>query len=55
MANILQRTQHNFLNENVKISIKIFLKFVSEGPIKNIPALVQIMAWRQPGNKTLSE
>ena len=29
-----------FLNENVPISIKISLKFVPMGPIKNIPALV---------------
>ena len=33
-----------FLNENARISIKISLKFVSKGPINNIPALVQIMA-----------
>ena len=44
-----------FLNENVRISIKISLKFVPTGPINNIPALVQIMAWRQPGDKPLSE
>ena len=44
-----------FLNENIRISIKISLKFVPEAPIKNIPALVQIMAWRRPGNKPLSE
>ena len=31
------------------------LKFVPEGPIDNIPALVLIMAWRRPGDKTLSE
>ena len=29
-----------FLSENVKISIKISLKFVPKGPINNIPALV---------------
>ena len=29
-----------FLNENVRISIKISLKFVAKGPINNIPALV---------------
>ena len=29
-----------FLNENVRISIKISLKFVPNGPIINIPALV---------------
>ena len=44
-----------FLNENVRISIKISLKFVSKGPINNIPALVQIMAWRRSGDKPLSE
>ena len=44
-----------FLNENVWISIKISLKFVPKGPINNIPSLVQIMAWRCPGNKPLSE
>ena len=44
-----------FLNENVWISIEVSLKFVSKGPINNIPALVQIMAWRRPGAKPLSE
>ena len=44
-----------FLNENVWILIKISLKFVPKGPINNIPALVQIMAWRRPGDKPLSE
>ena len=44
-----------FLNENVWISLKIPLKFVPRGPINNIPALVQIMAWRWPGEKPLSE
>ena len=44
-----------FLNEDVWISIKISLKFVPKGPINNIPALVQIMAWRRPGDKPLSE
>ena len=44
-----------FLNENVRISIKNSLKFVPKGPINNIPALVQIMAWRRPGDKPLSE
>ena len=27
--------------------------FVSKGPISNIPALVQIMAWRRPGDKPM--
>ena len=44
-----------FLNENVWILIKISLKFVPKGPIINIPALVQIMGWRRPGNKSLFE
>ena len=44
-----------FLNENVIISTRISLKFVSKTPINNIPALVQIMAWRRPGDKPLSE
>ena len=36
-----------FLNENVWISIKFSLKFVPKVRINNIPALVQIMAWRR--------
>ena len=36
-----------FLNENIWIAIKISLKFVPRGPMNNIPALVQIMAWRR--------
>ena len=44
-----------FFNENVWISIKISLKFVPKGPINKIPALFQIMAWRRPGDKPLSE
>ena len=44
-----------FLNETVRISIKISLKFVPKGPINNNPALVQIMAWRRSGDKPLSE
>ena len=33
----------------------ISLKFVPKGPMNNISALVQIMAWRRPGDKPLSE
>ena len=47
--------RHIFLNENVKISIESSLMFVAKGPIDNIPALVQIMAWCWPGYKPLSE
>ena len=44
MAAVSQTLQHFntfkriFLNENVRISIKISLKFVPEGPINDIPA-----------------
>ena len=44
-----------FLNENAWISIEVSMKFVPNGPINNIPSLVQIMAWRRPGDKPLSE
>ena len=44
-----------FLNENVRISIKISLKFVPKGPINSNPSSVQIMAWRRSGDKPLSE
>ena len=44
-----------FLNENVWISLRISLKFVPKVRINNIPALVQIMAWRRPGDKPLSQ
>ena len=44
-----------FLNDNVRISIKISLKFVPKGPINNNPSLVQIMAWCRSGDKPLSE
>ena len=47
--------KHIFLNENVRIWIKISLKFVPKGPINNNPALVQIMAWRRSGDKPFSE
>ena len=43
------------LNENVWIPIKISLKFDPKGPINNIPGVVQIMAWRRPGDKPFSE
>ena len=41
--------------ENVSISFKISLKVVPKGRINNITALVRIMAWRRPGDKSLSE
>ena len=44
-----------FLNENLSISLRISLEFVLMVPINNIPTLVQIMDWRRPGDKPLSE
>ena len=44
-----------FENENEWIPPRISLKFVPKVRINNIPALVQTMAWRRPGDKPLSE
>ena len=44
-----------FLNENVPISIDIPLKFVHNGLVNNIPALLQMIAWHQSGENILSE
>ena len=44
-----------FLKENIWISSEITPQFVPKGPINDIPALVQIMAWRRLGDKPLSE
>ena len=44
-----------FLNENVWISLKIPLEIVPQIQINNIPSSTQIMAWRRPGEKPLSE
>ena len=44
-----------FLNENLRDSIQISPKFVPKGPVNDIPVLVQIMAWHQPGDEPLSE
>ena len=43
-----------FFNENCCILIKFSLQFVRNGPINNIPALVQITASHRPGDKPLS-
>ena len=42
------------MNEIFFILIKISLKLVPKGPIDNNPALVNIMALRQIGDKPLS-
>ena len=44
-----------FLNKNVWILMKIFLKFIPKGPINNISVLVKLMGWRPPGSELLSE
>ena len=44
-----------YMNEIFFISISTSLKFVPKGPIDNKSALVQVMAWRWPGAKPLSE
>ena len=44
-----------FLNENVCISLRISLKFVPKIWINNIASLVQIMAWRWPGDELVYE
>ena len=43
------------VNEKFCILIKISLKFIPGGLIDNNPALVQIIAWRRVGDKSLSE
>ena len=44
-----------FMNAKFGILIYISLKFVPKAPIDNISVLVQVMAWRQTGDKPLSE
>ena len=39
--------KHIFLNENIRISIEISLKFVPNDLIDNTSALIQVMAWCQ--------
>ena len=57
MAAIFQTTFSNaFSWTNIyQIWLKVHWSFVPKGPMNNIPALVQIMAWRRPGDKPLSE
>ena len=50
--NIFERIS---LNKNIWILINISLNVVPKGQVNNIPALVQIMAWRRTGYKPLSE
>ena len=43
------------MNEKFWVLILISLKFVLKIPNDNKPALVQVMAWRQAGDKPLPE
>ena len=43
------------LNVNIWISNKISLEYVPQGPINNIPSLVEIMGSRRTGDKPLYE
>ena len=51
------RPSDAYMHQKPKPSLAqiISLKFVPKGQINNIPSLVQIMAWRQPVDKPLSE
>ena len=42
-----------WLNIKVNLMITILKKFIPLGPINNIPAMVQIMAWHRPGHMPL--
>ena len=57
MADIFPTTFSNAFSclKMLEIWIKISLEFVPKVQINNIPALIQIMAWRRIGDKPLSE
>ena len=44
-----------FMHENNRILIRISLKFIPRSAIDNTPALVQVIAWCQTGDKPLPE
>ena len=52
MAAIFQTTFSNGFSwtKMYEFRLNISLKFVPRGPINNIPTLVQVMAWRGPGD-----
>ena len=56
MGNILQTTFSNVFSSMKMCEFRLkFHWFVPKGQIDNIPALVQMMVWRCPGDKPLSE
>ena len=55
MAAISQISKNIFLEKNFCILIWIAPKFVPTGPIDNKSLLVEVNAWRRPGEKPFSE
>ena len=55
MDAISQRTSSSAFSWMKMFEFRISMNFVPKGPFNKIPPLVQIMAWRRPGNKPLSE
>ena len=57
MAAIFQTTFSNAFSwmKMFKLRLRFHWSLFQKGPMNNIPALVQIMAWRRPGDKPLSE
>ena len=57
MAVIFETTFSNAFSwmEMFKFRLWLHWKFVTEVSINNIPTLVQIMVWRRPGDRSLSE
>ena len=52
-SHYLSQFDQDMLNENCCISIQISPKSNPNGPIDNMPALVQIIAWRWSGDKPI--
>ena len=44
-----------YMNEKLLMLIGISLKFLPKGPIDNKSALVEVMAWRRAGDKSLPQ
>ena len=55
---IMQLMKSYYITTNVcsrKVLLLLVISLTDKGPINNIPALVQIMAWRRSSEKPLSE
>ena len=55
MADVFQTTFSNGFSYMKIYEFRLIFLFIPRGPFNNIPALIQIMAWRRPGGKPLSE